>query len=131
MQFENISNLAYIKNNLPLGSSILEQLVWYKMKEVYENYSKGIYSLEESKKQKGKVAAFYEQQMRIQNFDKEHHDEIYKNIREADNLLKEILKDEENKIPEKELTRKLVDYVVKITGIVPIKTEYENSYEVK
>lgn len=131
MEFENISNLAYIKNNLPLSSSILEQLVWYKMKEVYENYAKGIYSLEESKKQKGKVAAFYEQQMRIQNFDKEHHDEIYKNIREADNLLKEILKDEENKIPEKELTKKLVDYVVKITGIVPIKTEYEKSYEVK
>ena len=130
-KFKVISDMAYKREPLKSYASVLEQLIWYKMKEVYDEYRRGEVSLGESQKRKDKISAFYKQQMRIQNFDKEHHDEIYKNIREADNLLKEILKDEENKIPEKELTKKLVDYVVKITGIVPIKTEYEKNYEVK
>lgn len=130
-KFKAISDMAYKREPLKSYASVLEQLIWYKMKEVYDEYRRGETSLGESQKRKGKIAAFYEQQLRIQNFEKERHDEIYKNIREADDMLKQILKCEEDKIPEKELTKKLVDYVVKITGIVPIKTEYEKNYEVK
>lgn len=130
MDFEEISNLAFQKKPLESYRTILEQLIWYKMKDIYEEYRKGESTLEESQIKKNKVCAFYKQELRIANFEKERHDERYKNIRESEQMLKEILNNIKIKKPEKEITKQLIEYVTKITGIVPIKTEFENNYEV-
>lgn len=130
MDFEEISKMAYKKEHLNNNSTPLEQLIWYKMRELYKDYAMHNLSFEESQQKKIKIGAYYRQQIRIQQFDKELHDQRYKNIRESELMLKEILKDIESKKPEKEITKELIEYVVKITGIVPIKTEFENNYEV-
>ena len=108
----------------------MEQLIWYKMVELYEQYSKGNITLESSIEKKNKIRHFYLTELKNQNFWKELYDERYKNIRESEDMLKDILKKENEKIPEKELIKLLIDYIVKITGIVPIKTSYKSNYEV-
>lgn len=130
MEFEEISKKAYIKDELRDNPTILEQLIWYKMVELYEQYSKGNITLESSIEKKNKIRHFYLTELKSQNFWKELHDERYKNVRESEDMLKDILKKENEKIPEKELIKLLIDYIVKITGIVPIKTSYKSNYEV-
>lgn len=130
-KFKAISDMAYQREPLKSYAPVLDQLAWYKMKEVYEEYRKGNYSLEEAKKRRDKVAVFYEQQTRIQNFDKELHDERYKHVIASEHMLKGIMQSIKDRAPEKELLEKLIDYVVELTGIVPIKTEYKETYEVK
>ena len=130
MEFEEISKKAYIKDELRDNPTILEQLIWYKMVELYEQYSKGNITLESSIEKKNKIRHFYLTELKNQNFWKELHDERYKNVRESEDMLKDILKKENEKIPEKELIKLLIDYIVKITGIVPVKTNYEKNYEV-
>ena len=130
MEFEEISKKAYIKDELKDNSTILDQLIWYKMIELYEQYSRGDISLESSIEKKNKIRHFYLTELKNQNFWKELHDERYKNVRESEDMLKDILKKENEKIPEKELIKLLIDYIVKITGIVPIKTSYKSNYEV-
>lgn len=130
MEFEEISKKAYIKDELRDNPTILEQLIWYKMVELYEQYSKGNITLESSIEKKNKIRHFYLTELKNQNFWKELHDERYKNVRESEDMLKDILKKENEKIPEKELIKLLIDYIVKITGIVPIKTSYKSNYEV-
>lgn len=130
MEFEEISKKAYIKDELKDNSTILDQLIWYKMIELYEQYSRGDISLESSIEKKNKIKHFYLTELKNQNFWKELHDERYKNVRESEDMLKDILKKENEKIPEKELIKLLIDYIVKITGIVPIKTSYKSNYEV-
>lgn len=130
MEFEEISKKAYIKDELRDNPTILEQLIWYKMVELYEQYSKGNITLESSIEKKNKIRHFYLTELKNQNFWKELYDERYKNIRESEDMLKDILKKENEKIPEKELIKLLIDYIVKITGIVPIKTSYKSNYEV-
>ena len=131
MDFEEISKMAYKNQYLGNNSSILEQLMWYKMKEIYSDYANSNLSFEDSQNKKNKLNSYYKQQIRLQNFYKELKDERYARIKESEKMLKEILKSEKEKIPEKELMEKLIDYVVKITGIVPIRTEYQKNYEVK
>lgn len=131
MDFEEISKMAYKNQYLGNNSSILEQLMWYKMKEIYSDYANSNLSFEDSQNKKNKLNSYYKQQIRLQNFYKELKDERYARIKESEEMLKEILKSEKEKIPEKELMEKLIDYVVKITGIVPIRTEYQKNYEVK
>ena len=128
MDFEEISKMAYKKEKLSRSNSILEQLVWYKMKEVYEDYNKGKYDFNQSQVNKGKVESFYLQQMRLNKFYEDLKEERYKHIRESEDILKNILKAEQNKVSEKELTEMLIDYIVEITGNVPIKTEYKKNY---
>ena len=130
MEFEEISKKAYIKDELRDNPTILEQLIWYKMVELYEQYSKGNITLESSIEKKNKIRHFYLTELKNQNFWKELHDERYKNVRKSEDMLKDILKKENEKIPEKELIKLLIDYIVKITGIVPIKTSYKSNYEV-
>lgn len=130
MEFEEISKKAYIKDELRDNPTILEQLIWYKMVELYEQYSKGNITLENSIEKKNKIKHFYLMELKNQNFWKELHDERYKNVRESEDMLKDILKKENEKIPEKELIKLLINYIVKITGIVPVKTNYEKNYEV-
>lgn len=130
MEFEEISKKAYIKDELRDNPTILEQLIWYKMVELYEQYSKGNITLESSIEKKNKIRHFYLTELKNQNFWQELHDERYKNVRESEDMLKDILKKENEKIPEKELIKLLIDYIVKITGIVPIKTSYKSNYEV-
>ena len=130
MEFEEISKKAYIKDELRDNPTILEQLIWYKMVELYEQYSKGNITLESSIEKKNKIRHFYLTELKNQNFWKELHDERYKNIKESEDMLKDILNKENEKIPEKELIKLLIDYIVKITGIVPIKTSYKSNYEV-
>lgn len=130
MEFEEISKKAYIKDELRDNPTILEQLIWYKMVELYEQYSKGNITLESSIEKKNKIRHFYLTELKNQNFWKELYDERYKNIKESEDMLKDILKKENEKIPEKELIKLLIDYIVKITGIVPIKTSYKSNYEV-
>lgn len=131
MDFEEISKMAYKNQYLGNNSSILEQLMWYKMKEIYSDYANSNLSFEDSQNKKNKLNSYYKQQIRLQNFYKDLKDERYARIKESEEMLKEILKSEKEKIPEKELMEKLIDYVVKITGIVPIRTEYQKNYEVK
>ena len=130
MEFEEISKKAYIKDELRDNPTILEQLIWYKMIELYQQYSRGDITLENSIEKKNKIKHFYLTELKNQNFWKELHDERYKNVRESEDMLKDILKKENEKIPEKELIKLLIDYIVKITGIVPIKTSYKSNYEV-
>lgn len=130
MEFEEISKKAYIKDELKDNSTILDQLIWYKMVELYQQYSRGDITLENSIEKKNKIKHFYLTELKNQNFWKELHDERYKNVRESEDMLKDILKKENEKIPEKELIKLLIDYIVKITGIVPIKTSYKSNYEV-
>ena len=130
MDFEQISTMAYQKEYLPNNATILEQLVWYKMKGIYDDYAKGIIDLQQSKAKKASLNSFYLRQIRLENFDKDLHDERYKCIRQSEDILKDILQKEDEKIPEKELTRLLIKYIVKITGIVPIETKYKENYEV-
>lgn len=129
MNFNEISEKAYKNEHLSKDSKILEQLVWYKIKEVYDDYKKGVFDIAESKKRKEKIFAFYIQQDKIENFYKKLNEERYARIRESEDMLKDILKSEREEINEKELTQKLIDYVTKITGIVPIKTEYDERYK--
>lgn len=131
MDFELISTMAFQRESLPKGATILEQLVWYMTKEIYSDYAKGIIDLEQSKIKKAKINAFYIRQIRLDSFDKELKDERYSKIRESEDLLKDILKKVDEKIPEKELTELLIKYIVKITGIVPLETKYKEKYEVK
>ena len=130
MEFEEISKKAYIKDELRDNPTILEQLIWYKMVELYEQYSKGNITLESSIEKKNKIRHFYLTELKNQNFWKELYDERYKNIRESEDMLKDILKKEDEEISEKELIKLLIDYIVKITGIVPVKTKYKKNYEV-
>ena len=130
MEFEEISKKAYIKDELRDNPTILEQLIWYKMVELYEQYSKGNITLESSIEKKNKIRHFYLTELKNQNFWKELYDERYKNIRESEDMLKDILKKENEKVPEKKLIKLLINYIVKITGIVPVKTNYEKNYEV-
>ena len=129
MDFETISKKAY--SGEYINGTILEQLVWYKMRDIYKDYEKGILTLQESQVKKAKTDAFYQKQFELDNFYKKIHDERYSNIKESEEILKSILEAEKEKVNEKDITKMLVDYVVKITGIVPIKTEYEKNYEVK
>lgn len=129
MDFNEISEKAYKNEHLSKDSKILEQLVWYKIKEVYDDYRKGVFDIAESKKRKEKISAFYIQQDKIENFYKKLNEERYARIRESEDMLKDILKSEREEINEKKLTQKLIDYVTKITGIVPIKIEYDERYK--
>lgn len=129
MDFETISKKAYLGEYI--NGTTLEQLVWYKMRDIYKDYEKGILTLQESQVKKVKVEAFYKKQYELDNFYKKIHDERYSNVRESEEILKNILEAEKQKVNEKDITKMLIDYVVKITGIVPIKTEYEKNYEVK
>lgn len=130
MEFEEISKKAYIKDELRDNPTILEQLIWYKMVELYEQYSKGNITLESSIEKKNKIRHFYLTELKNQNFWKELYDERYKNIKESEDMLKDILNKENEKVPEKKLIKLLINYIVKITGIVPVKTNYEKNYEV-
>lgn len=130
MDFEDISKMAYQREFLTDKATTLEQLVWYKCLDIYQNYSQGIFSLEESKNMKNQLKAYYVNKKRVDNFYKELNEERYKNIRESEDMLIDILKAEEKKVPEKELTKMLIEYVTKITGIIPIKTKYNENYEV-
>lgn len=131
MEFEQITDMAYRKDELPNSSSILEQLIWHKMVLIYQDYNKKAIDIDESIKRKEKLKSFFIMQKRLENFYKDLHDERYKNIRECEDMLKELQKAEENEVSEKELLKMCIDYISKITGIIPIKTLYTKHYEVK
>lgn len=92
MEFEIISNLAYREGQMPKEATILELLIYYMLKDLYNKHYQGKLDTEQGKKEKNKIEAYYNEQLKYEKFYKELMNTLANNTKMAEDDLCRITK---------------------------------------
>lgn len=128
MDFDKISLIAFKEENMPNDSTILELLIYYMIKELYIKHYRKQINTEDAEKEKNKIKAYYEKELKNINFKESLYKKAIDNMTKSDyeiiQLIKLINKNEDIK----EILDIAISCISNITSNLPLLTTYKEKY---